>query len=196
MEPISTLIPDLPRLLCLVIALAGGLFAAMSFVRRHRHPTTTSVQQRAAAAPNAGKIIYHDAPTVRVAESQRVDRVRKLARLMPGEYVDVLENRGSPVPRFRVTLKAIGQRDDVPTAHIIVSFGGTQISCGPDVEEVGSNEFIVPRTSRDEPRTAVFHYHERGDALDFMRIKLRGIDAGSGAAEIDLLQVSGNWLNG
>lgn len=196
MEQISTFIPDLPRLLALAIALAGGLYAAASYVRRHRHPTTVASMQRVANAPAAGKIIYHDAPTVRVAESQRVDRMRKLARLAPGEYVDILENRGSPVPRFRITLKAIGQRDDGPTAHIVVSFGGTQVSCGPTVEEVGANEFILPRTSRDEPRTAVFHYHERGDALDFMRIKLRGIDAETGAAEIDVMQVSGNWLKG
>jgi hypothetical protein len=196
MESISTLTMDLPRLLGLAIALAGGLLAAASYLRRHRHQTTAALQRVATVPAAAGKIIYHDAPTVRVAESQRVDRVRKLARLAPGEYIDVLENRGSPVPRFRVTLKAIGQRDDGPTAHIVVSFGGTQVSCGPAVEEVGNNEFILPRTGRDEPRAAVFHYHERGDALDFMRIKLRGIDAQSGAAEIDLMQVSGNWLRG
>jgi hypothetical protein len=194
MESISTFTMDLPRLLCLAIALAGVLLAVASFVRRHRYPTTA--MQRVAATPPAGKIIYHDAPTVRVAESQRVDRMRKLVRLAPSESVDVLENRGTPVPRFRITLKAIGQRDDGPTAHIVVSFGGTAVSCGPAVEEVGHNEFILPRSGRDEPRTSVFHYHERGDALDFMRIKLRGIDAASGAADFDVMQVSGNWLKG
>jgi hypothetical protein len=195
MESISTYTLDLPRLLCLAIALAGGLLAVTSFIRRQRSPAT-ALQRVAAAPPAPGKIIYHDAPTVRVAESQRVDRMRKLVRLMPGEYVDVLENRGSPVARFRITLKAIGQRDDAPTAHIVVSFGGTPVSCGPGVIEVSHNEFILPRSGRDEPRTAVFHYHERGDALDFMRIKLRGLDADSGAAEIDVMQVSGNWLKG
>jgi len=194
MESISTFTMDLPRLLCLAIALAGGLLAVASFVRRHRYPTTA--MQRVATPQPVGKIIYHDAPTVRVAESQRVDRMRKLARLMPGESIDILENRGSPVPRFRISLKAIGQHDDGPTAHIVVSFGGTQVSCGPGVEEVGHNEFILPRSGRDEPRNSVLHYHERGDALDFMRIKLRGIDAESGAAEIDVMQVSGNWLKG
>jgi hypothetical protein len=194
MESISTFTMDLPRLLCLAIALAGGLLALASFVRRHRYPSTA--MPRVAPPQAAGKIIYHDAPTVRVTESQRVDRMRKLLRLVPGEHVDVIENRGSPIARFRITLKAIGQQDDGPTAHIVVSFGGTQVSCGPSVEEVGHNEFILPRAGRDEPRTSIFHYHERGDALDFMRIKLRGIDAESGAAEIDVMQVSGNWLKG
>lgn len=186
---------DLPRLLCLLIALAGGLLAAASYIRRQRHATIAGMQ-RQVPVQSPGKIIYHDAPTVRVAESQRVDRMRKLARLAPGEYVDVLENRGSPVPRFRVTLKGIGQRDAVPTAHIVVSFGGTQISCGPLVQELGNNEFVLPRAARDEPRSAVFHYHERGDTLDFMRIKVRAIDPDGGAAEIDVMQVSGHWLTG
>ena len=195
MEPTSTLMTDLPRLLCLVIALVGGLIAAATYVRRQRQSHAAIVQRQAPAA-NVGKIIYHDAPTVRVAENQRVDRVRKLARLRPGEHVDVIENRGSPVPRFRVTLKDLGHRDDVPTAHIVVSYGGTQVSCGPQVQELGHNEFILPRTGREESRTSIYHYHERGDTLDFMRIKLRGVDPESGAAEIDVMQVSGHWLSG
>lgn len=194
MDSTSPIITDLPRLLCLAIALAGGLFAAASYWRRQRQSTPLSMQRQTVA--NVGKIIYHDAPTVRVAENQRVDRVRKLARLAPGEHVDVIENRGSPVPRFRVTLKALGTRDDAPTAHILVTYGGTQVSCGPAVQELSHNEFILPRMSRDEPRTSVFHYHERGETLDFMRIKFRGIDADSGSAEIDVMQVSGHWLSG
>ena len=196
MEPINNLIadmPDIPRLLGLLIALAGGLFAAGSYVR-HRHPTTGQGNV-AKAATNVGRIVYHDAPTVRVAKSQRVDRVRKLARLTVGEHFDVIESHGSPVPRFRVTLKSIGQRADGPTAHIVVSFGGAQVSCGPAVVEVASNEFILPLNTRDDPRTTVFHFYERGDELDFMRVKLRRVDS-DGAAEIDLMQVSGNWLKG
>jgi hypothetical protein len=84
----------------------------------------------------------------------------------------------------------------VPTAHILVSYGGTQVSCGPEVEEVGTNEFILPRAGRDEPRSSIYHYHERGDTLDFMRIKLRGIDPATGAAEFDVMQMSGHWLSG
>lgn len=196
MEPTSILMTDLPRLLCLVVALAGGLIAAATFVRRQRQSHMAVMQQRKAPAANVGKIVYHDAPTVRVADNQRVDRLRKLARLLPGEYVDVIENRGSPVPRFRVKLKQLGQHNEVPMAHIVVTYGGTQVSCGPQVQELGPNEFNLPIAGRDEPRTSIYHYHERGDALDFMRIKLRGIDAESGAAEIDVMQVSGHWLNG
>lgn len=146
-----------------------------------------------ALAPKAAHIIYRDTPTVRVVDSQRVDRLRKVVRLEVGAHIDVLETRTGFTPRFRITLKGIDQRADLETAHIGVDFGGAEVSCGPLVHEVAYNEFILPRVSRDEPRSAVFHYYENGDSLDFMRIKLRHVDAQTGSAEIDVMQVSGHW---
>lgn len=192
MDPTTpTLLLDLPKLLCLVIALVGGLFAATSWWRRHR-PSAVGMQRNAA---DLGKIIYQDAPTVRVVDSQRVDRIRKIVRLTPNETVDILESRGSPVPRFRLTLKEILQ-DTTPTVRLLVEYGGTPLSCGPLVKELGHNEFLLPRTGREEHRSAILHFHERGDALDFMRIKLRGVDSAANVAEIDVMQVSGNWPAG
>src|SRR5262245_11555207 len=101
-----TLLGELPKILCLVVALVGGLLAASTWWRRHRSSAAFGGLQRNAREPiNVGKIVYHDSPTVRVVDSQRVDRIRKVVQMTPGEFVDVLENRGSPVPRFRITLK-------------------------------------------------------------------------------------------
>ena len=182
-------ISTLPQLLCLTVAITAGLIAATSYWRRHRALAPT---QRA-PVPTPGKIIYRDTPTVRVVDSQRVDRVRKIARLTAGAYVDVLETRPGLPPRFRISLKHIVPHEDGAVAHIAVDFGGTAVSCGPLVEEVAFNEYILPRASRDEPRNSVYHYQESGDALNFMRIKLRTIDADAGWAEIDVMQVSGHW---
>src|SRR5688500_14346068 len=96
---------DLPKILVLAIALVGALVAASTWWRRHRSSALVGMQRN--GRTNAGKIVYHDAPTVRVVDSQRVDRVRKIVRLAPGEHVDVLENHGGPIPRFRITLKTI-----------------------------------------------------------------------------------------
>jgi hypothetical protein len=189
MDPTTpNLLLDLPKLLCLVIALVGGAFAATTWWRRHR-PSAIAGAQRAA---NPGKIIYQDAPTVRVVDSQRVDRIRKIVRLAVNESVDILETRGSPVPRFRLTLKEV-MKDATPAVRLVVEYGGTPLSCGPLVKELGHNEFLLPRVAREEHRSAILHFHERGDALDFMRIKLRGVEAASNVAEIDVMQVSGNW---
>ena len=194
MDPTTpTLLADLPKILVLAIALVGAVVAASTWWRRHRSSALVGMQRNARVNADVGKIVYHDAPTVRVVDSQRVDRVRKILRLVPGEHVDVLENHGAPIPRFRITLKTVLTDGDAPAARLFVEYGGTALSCGPLVQEVGHNDFILPRTARDDPRTSVLYFHERGDALDFMRIKVRGIEPATNSAEIDVMQVSGHW---
>lgn len=179
---------QLPLLLCLAAAVTGGLIVAMTYLHRHR-AAALAVQRAAAIAP--GKIIYTDAPTVRVVESQRVDRRRKIVRLTAGEHVDILETPDGMEPRFRITLKSVVRMADA--AHIAVAFGGTRVSCGPLVQEQSTNEFVVPRALGDESRSSVFHYFEKGSALDFMRIKVRSLDAAAGTAELDVMQIAAHW---
>ncbi len=83
-------------------------------------------------------------PTARIVDSQRVDRIRKIVRLTAGEFVDILENRGAPIPLFRVTLKHILTDGDAPAARIFVEYGGTALSCGPLVQELVHNDFVLP----------------------------------------------------
>jgi hypothetical protein len=192
MEP-NPVIIDLPRILCLAVAIGGALIALASYWRRQRTSLASGAQRRI-NVPAPGKIVYHDAPTVHAVDSQRVDRLRKVAQLRAEEFIDVLESRGSPIPRFRVTVKSIATENDAPAVRIFVEFGGTPVSCGSLVKEVGPNQFILPRVMHDEPRSSVFHFHERGDSLDFMRIKLKGVD--QGVAEIEIIQVSGHWPTG
>jgi hypothetical protein len=179
---------QLPLLLCLAGAVTGGLIAAI-FLHRQRASAALAVQ--CAAAPAPAKIIYTDAPTVRVGDSQRVDRRRKIVRLTAGEHVDILETPAGMEPRFRITLKSVVHMADA--AHIALGFGGTRVSCGPLVQERSTNEFIVPRALRDESRSSVFHYYEKGSALDFMRIKVRSLDAAAGTAELDVMQIAAHW---
>lgn len=187
-----TYLPNLFSLLSLTVAITAALVAGGSYWRRHHRPTAASPLP----APAPSRITYRDAPTIRLVESQRVDRLRKLLRMTPGESIDVLETRAGLPPRFRLTLKRIVEVEGGPVAHIGVEFGGTAVSCGPLVEEVAFNEFVLSRASRNEPRNSVFHYQESGDALDFMRIKLRTIDPAMKWAEIDVLQVCGHWPSG
>jgi len=190
MDTTYTLLADLPRLVALAVSVTAALIALGAYLRR-RPSEFAGVQRR--PAPPAEGIIYRDAPTVRVVDSQRVDRLRKVVRLAPGKHVDILESRVGMTPRFRIALKRIVRMEEATVAHIAVDFGGTAVSCGPLVEEIAFNEFVLPRAARDEPRNCVFHYQESGDALDFMRIKLRGVDADADIAELDVLQVSGHW---
>jgi hypothetical protein len=188
MDSSSLLFTQLPLLLCLSVAVTGGVIAALCL---HRQRAAAALAMQRAAAPAPGKIIYSDAPTVRVADSQRVDRRRKIVRLSAGEHVDILETPDGMEPRFRITLKSVVRMADA--AHIAVAFGGTRVSCGPLVQEQSTNEFIVPRALRDESRSSVFHYYERGSSLDFMRIKVRALDATAGTAELDVMQIAAHW---
>lgn len=183
--------PNLFSLLLLAAAVTAALVAAGMYWRRHR-PTIASPAPRSAP----GKITYRDAPTVRIVDSQRVDRRRKRVRLAPGEFVDVVETRAGLPPRFRITLQRIVECEGGAVAQIAVEFSETMVSCGPLVEETGFNQFVLARAGRDEPRNSVFHYQESGDILDFMRIKLHAVEAAANWAEIDVLQVSGRWSAG
>jgi hypothetical protein len=180
---------QLPLIVCLTVVVAGGLIAAISYLQRQRAADELALLRAAAAAP--GKILYNDAPTVKVADSQRVDRRRKIVRLAAGEHVDILETLEGMEPRLRVTLKSVVRMADA--AHIAIQFGGTRVSCGPLVQEKSTNEFIVPRALGDEPRSSIFHFFEKGSSLDFMRIKVRSLDATAGTAELDVMQVSAQW---
>lgn len=188
MDSSSLLFVQLPLLLCLAFAVTGGLLAAF-YVHRQKSAAAELAVQRAGPAP--GKIIYSDAPTVRVSDSQRVDRRRKIVRLSAGEHIDILETPDGMEPRFRITLKSVVRIADA--AHIAIVFGGTRVSCGPLVQEQSTNEFIVPRALGDESRSSVFHYFEKGSSLDFMRIKVRSLDAAAGTAELDVMQIAAHW---
>src|SRR5688572_26782722 len=177
---------QLPLLLCLAVGITAGFIAAVTYVHRQR---SAELAMQRAAVP--GKIIYNDAPTIRVSDSQRVDRRRKIVRLAAGEHVDILETLEGLAPRFRITLKSVVRMADA--AHIAIQFGGTRVSCGPLVQEKSTNEFIVPRALEDEPRSSIFYFYEKGSSLDFMRIKVRSLDATAGTAELDVLQVASHW---
>lgn len=189
MDPALPYIYGLPQLLFLAVAIAVALIAATTYWRRHR-PSPLIAAQRVAAPEG---IIYRDAPTVRVVDSQRIDRIRKVVRLAGGEHADIVETRPGLPPRFRVKLRRLVACEDGPVEQIAVDFGGAAVSCGPLVEEIAFNEFVLARATRDEPRNCVFHYQESGDTLHFMRIKLRMIDIAAGWADIDVMQVSGHW---
>jgi hypothetical protein len=182
---------DVAQQLWLIVGLLTAFILAALYWRRQHAPVSHA---RAGAAPSP--IIYRDAPTVRVSDSQRVDRNRKLVRVHAGASVDVLATPPGMPTRFRISVKNIVDDSDLEAAHLIVEFGGTQLSCGPLVHETACNEFVLPRATRDEHRSSIFFYHERGDSLEFMRIKLKSADVSSGLVELDVMQLQGHWPSG
>lgn len=180
---------DVLQQLWLAVSLMAAFIVGAVYWRRQHLPAHAV---RSAARPPA-PIVYRDSPTIKVADSQRVDRTRKLIRLRVGESVDVLASVTGLPPRFRVTCKSIVDGSDLEAAQIAVQFSGAQLSCGPLVDEVAFNEFVIPRATRDEHRSSVFYYHERGDSLELMRITLKSADLKNGTIELDTMQMHGHW---
>lgn len=177
---------DFSYLIFLGVAVVAGFLGA-SLIMKRTAMTAAAVKS---SAP-VGKIVYQDAPTVRVVDSQRVDRLRKVVRLKTGEQADIIDTPNGLRPRLRVAIRSI---DSNPEAvHLTVEFGDKSVSCGPAVRELSANEFSMPRAGRDEPRSSVFHYQEMGDALELMRLKIRNIDLIEQSAEVDVLYVNGRW---
>ena len=175
--------------LWLAVGLMAAFIAAGALYWRRQHMPATAA--RAPAHP--GPIVYRDSPTVRIADSQRVDRTRKVVTLRVGETLDVLPTAAALPPRFRITCKSIVDGSDLEAAHIVVEFSGAQLSCGPLVHETAFNEFVSPRASRDEHRSSVFYYYESCDSIEFMRMKLKSADPGKGRIELDIMQMHGHW---
>ena len=187
----SDVMEEVAQQLWLVVGLLTAFIVAALYWRRQHAPVSPA---RAAAASRP--IVYRDAPTVRVSDSQRVDRTRKIVKVRGGESVDLLATAPGMPTRFRITLKNIVEGSDLEAAHLFVELGGTQLSCGPLVHETAFNEFVLPRATRDEHRSSIFYYHERGDSLEFLRIKLKSADPSTQLVELDVMQLHGHWPGG
>jgi hypothetical protein len=167
--------------LWLVVGLMAFIAGALYWRRQNPPVIATGASSRPAS-----QIVYRESPTVRVADSQRADRTRKVIRLHVGESHDVLPPVAALPPRFRITCKNIIDGSDLEAAHLVIQFSGAQLSCGPLVHETAFNEFVIPRASRDEHRSSVFYYYERGDSLELMRMKLKSV-------ELDIMQMHAHW---
>lgn len=179
---------DVLQQLWLAVGLMAAFIAGAVYWRRHHMPATAA---RMPARP--ATLVYRDSPTVRVADSQRADRTRKVVRLQVGESLDLLPTPAALPPRFRLHCKGVVDGSDLEAAHIAVEFSGAQLSCGPLVHETAFNQFVIPRASRDEHRSSVFYYYERGDSIEFMRAKLKSADPKTGRIELDIMQMHAHW---
>ena len=127
-------------------------------------PATRRCRARhAARSTPPGKIIYSDAPTVRVVESQgstapqdRAPR-RRRARRYP-------RDTGWRGTAFRITLKSVVRMADAATSQSLSAARGQLRPA-----RAGTVDQRIDRAARarDESRSSVFHYLERGSGARF-----------------------------
>jgi hypothetical protein len=175
-----------------VSAIVIAVVLAIFFVRRH-HQQHGMPMLRAGAMPNMPPqgIIYSDAPTVRVTQRERFNRVNRKIRVQAGGQSDVLDLKQPDCPKLLIALKGIEQN----AAHFEISLGGLLAVCGPAVRECERNEFVAPLAAMDDQRSSVFYIREAGGSLTYMRIVVSAIDRDTETAEFDVLLLSGMWYS-
>jgi hypothetical protein len=150
-----------------------------------------------APASGQGGLVYTEAPTVRVGDSQRMERLHRVITLNAGQHVDVLDVAFERIPRLRIALSAIetDAADRRDYARLQIELGGALAGCGSQVKQLGPNEFLAPLASREEQPYSILHFAGQGEALSFLRIKVIRLDVATNSADVDVLHLSGRWTS-
>lgn len=181
---------------------AASLVLLAIWIGRHLRLRKVESEQLAAALNRGGSVqasglVYTNAPTIRVRDSQRIDRLHRVVSLKAGEHADLLDLTFDRLPRLRVTLRGVQSALQAAPdyARLHVELGGAIVGCGSEVKSVGTNEFLTPRAARDEQPFSILHFDGQGTAVSFLRIKVLRIDVEAGSAEIDVLHICGHWAS-
>jgi hypothetical protein len=180
-----------------VLSIAAAAVAFATWRAKQRGLQEPIVPPAPQPAPTVAK---GDAPTVRLGESQRIDRLHKVLSLKVGEHDDLLDLTFDGIPRLRISLASVEQiaaDEKFPAARdcarIHLELGGAIAGCGALVKEVAVNQFWVPQATADEQRCSILHFHGKDDIVNFLRIKVLRLNVEQATADIDVLHVSGHW---
>jgi hypothetical protein len=129
--------------------------------------------------------------TMRLSDTQRIDRLHRLVTLSTGEKADLKDLSFDRLTKLAVTFRGIEQARGQDFARIKLELGGASADCGISVKEVGDNDFLVPRAAPDDPRCVIHYMSGKGDAVSFLQVKVQKIDPVKGSAAIDVLHLRG-----
>jgi len=130
-----------------------------------------------------------DAPTIRVGDAHRVDRLHRELTLKSGQHTDLLDRTFDGVPRLRI---GFIQFED-QFARIHVELGGAVAGSGSLVKEVAPNQFLVPRATDDEQHASILHFQGGNELINILRIKVTQMRPEQHSIDLDVLHVCGNW---
>ncbi len=177
-----------PILLAAALMLLG-VWLGTSARSRNAHTSRLPAATGSDAHEYSPAFASGDAPTIRVSDSNRVDRLHRTLTLLVGEPVDLLDLTFDRIPRLRLTFNGF----DRDHARIAIELGGAVAGCGSLVKEVAPNQFLVPRAIQDEQRASILHFHGKGEVVNFLRVKVTQLHAERQAVDVDVLHVCGQW---
>jgi len=146
---------------------------------------------RAADADDDSGAVQDFMSTVRLSDTQRIDRLHRVVTLAAGEKADLKDMSFGRLPKFSVSFGGVEQARGQDFAHIKIELGGASADCGASVRELGDNDFLVPRATPDDQRCSILYMSGKGDAISFLQVKVQKLDAVERSASIDVLHVRG-----
>lgn len=128
---------------------------------------------------------------VNLTDTQRIDQLHKLVSLKSGERADLKELTFGYLPRLQVIFAGVEHASGQDFARIKVELGGAAANCGSSVQEVGENEFLVPRSTSGDQQCLIHYTCNKSDAVSFLQLRVAKFDAVDRSAAIDVMHVRG-----
>jgi hypothetical protein len=176
-----------PILIAAALVLTGVWLGRSARNGRMSFHSSTHAERSQTGSPPA--FAASDAPTVRLSDSHRVDRLHRALTLKAGQHSDLLDRTFDGVPRLRIAF--IHLEDQFARIHI--ELGGAAASGGSMVKQIAPNQFLVPRATEDEQRTSILHFQGGSDVINILRIKVTRMCPEQQSIDLDVLHVCGNW---
>jgi len=176
---------------------ATTLFVLYALLVFHWRTQETKRQNEAAAispvVPNAPKARkWKEKPPVDLTDTQRIDHLHRYVSLKVGEQADLKDLTFGRLSTFRVAFAGVEHASGQDLAHLKVELGGATADCGNAVQEVGDNDFLVPRAAHGDQQHCSIHYTcGQKDAVSYLQLKVLQLDAAKQSASIDVLHVRG-----
>jgi hypothetical protein len=173
------------------VYLAAALLLAFAAFVIWRVRGTARMIRGGKPGAKAKKFADQSMSTIPLSDTQRIDRLQRVVSLKPGEKADFQDLTFGLLPKLNVAFAGIEHAKGQEFAHIKVELGGATATCGAAVEELGDNDFLVPKSVVDDQRCAIHYMSGKADAVTFLQVKVKKIDLADGTAAIDVLHVRG-----
>ena len=176
------------------VCLAGALLLSYAVYKFLWLPRSVMPDEPSEAdADEIPAVAYSDAPTIRLTDTQRIDRLHRIVSLQVGQNADLNDLTFGRLSRLRLEFKGIEHEAGQDFVHLQVDLGGPAAGCGSLVQELAENSFLVPRAAPDDQRSLILYFCGKTDAVSFLQMKVRLINAVERSAAIDVLHVRGRW---
>jgi len=128
---------------------------------------------------------------VDLTDTQRIDQLHRRLSLKAGEHADLKDLTFGRLAKFHIVLAGIEHASGRDFARIKIELGGATADCGPSVQEVGPNEFLVPRAGVQAQNCSIHYMLGRADAVSYLQIQVPQVDPVNLSASIDVMHVRG-----